>query len=129
MERYTHNGTELTPQNGYIIHPETSIAYPLSWAEMGDIVIEDLPEPEPVPQEPQPRTWQPREFMDLFPIEKQLAIQSASRTNDYVGLWYSKFLGTNPIVEGSELLQEGLQFMVQAEILTQQDIDNALSLT
>ena len=47
MKKYTHNGIELTPQNGYVTHPVTSIAYPLSWGEMGDIVIEDIPYPIP----------------------------------------------------------------------------------
>lgn len=50
MKKYTHNGIELTPQLGYIIHPITKIAYPLLWTDMGDIVIEDIPEPTPEPQ-------------------------------------------------------------------------------
>jgi hypothetical protein len=65
MKKYTHNGIELTPQNGGILHPVTGILYPLSWDEMGDIVIEDLPEPEPVALEPQPEyipTLNPRQI-------------------------------------------------------------------
>jgi hypothetical protein len=50
MKKYTHNGIELTPQNGGILHPVTGVLYPLNWIEMDDIVIEDLPEPEPEPQ-------------------------------------------------------------------------------
>lgn len=47
MKKYTYNGIELFPQNGYVTHPVTSIAYPVSWSEMEDIDIEDIPDPEP----------------------------------------------------------------------------------
>lgn len=69
MKKYTHNGIELTTQNGGILHPVTNILYPLNWTEMDDIVIEDLPEPQPEQPSPLEQLLQQAEAVRLALID------------------------------------------------------------
>lgn len=105
MKKYTHNGTELTPQNGYVTHPVTSIAYPVSWAEMGDIVIEDLPAPTYEPQPEYIPSLNPRQIRFVLNqaglrTQVETLIANADQTTKDYWEFSLEYLYDHPVLVG-----------------------------
>jgi len=109
-------------------HPDTGVKYPANFDlnSIEGVTVEIVPDSEPIALETQPRTWTPLAFLELFSIDKQLAVKQASMANAQIGLWYDKLLASSEVVENDPRLTEGLAFLVQAGILTQSDVDTAL---
>jgi len=90
------------------------------------VQVGDLWDGENFTRKVEPRTWTPLAFLELFSPQNQLAVKQASMANAQVGLWYDKLLASSDVVENEPRLTEGLAFLVQAGILSQDDVDTAL---
>ena len=110
-------------------HPVSGVKYPANYPpeEIQGVTVEILPDPEPVTPEPQPRTWTPLQFLELFTEQEQLTVKQASMANAQIGLWYDKMLAAKEIIETDQRLTDGLSFLVQANVLTQAQVDTALA--
>jgi hypothetical protein len=112
--------------NGVVVNInnwETEIGIPCDET----VQIGDLWDGEKFISKVNPRTWAPLTFLELFNPQKQLAVKQASMANAQIGLWYDKLLASSQVIENDPRLIEGLAFLVQAGILTQSDIDLALT--
>lgn len=131
MKIIKFQGTDITAQfnAGRWSHPESGVKYPANYPpeEIEGVTVETLPDPEPVAPEPQPRAWTPLQFLELFTSAQQLAVKQAAMQNAQVGLWYDKMLAASQVVENDARLLTGLSYLVQAGVLTQQEVDEALA--
>ena len=67
------------------------------------------------------------DFMDRFPETVQLAIVTAAQSNPEVRLWYDRLLAAGSVDLNNQRLIAGLYAMKALGLLTQEQIDAALS--
>lgn len=88
-------------------------------------VVEKIPTPEPDPTpepEPEPVPQFPRFFgnekLDLFTIQEQLAVVTATMTDPLVKLMYDRLLGAAYLTYEDPETEQGLSLLVEKELLT-----------
>lgn len=130
MEIIKYNGQDITAQfkSGRWSHPVTGGKYPSNFppSEIDGVTVEIVPDPLPEIA-PIIKSWSPLAFLELFSDEKQLAVKQAAMSNAQIGLWYDKLLASQEVVANDERLLNGLAFMIANGILTQAEVDTALS--
>ena len=93
-------------EGGWVLHP------------MPALPGEEEEEPASTPALPR---FAPLEFLDLFPESVQLSVVQATLTNAAVKLWYDRVLAATYITLDDPRVEAGLDALVEAGLLAEQD--------
>lgn len=89
------------------------------WSDAASVLVTPKPKPKR-------RVGEFREFMELFTLEEQLAIITASQQSPQIKLWYDKAMGGPSFSLDNPQTPYGLGVLVAAGLLTQERMDEIL---
>lgn len=102
-------------------NPETERARWVAGAWSVELIPDPVPEPEPEPT-PEPVPQHPRFFgnekLDLFTMQEQLAVVTATMSDPVVKLMYDRLLGAAYLTYEDPETEQGLSLLVSKGLLT-----------
>lgn len=116
---FDHNPAVCTPDRVPIYNPEKHRVRWNSGVWIVEVLAAQETDPEPVPEPEQPRFphFFGNEKLDLFTMQEQLAVVTATMTDPVVKLMYDRLLGAAYLTYEDPETEQGLSLLVEKELL------------